>query len=35
VIIKKSLSVSDITDDSADDVSEFIRNHLSDFLTEE
>jgi len=34
VIIKKSLSVSDIAEDSADDVSEFIRNHLSDFVPE-
>jgi hypothetical protein len=34
IVIKKSLSANDITDDSADEVSEFIRSHLSDFLTE-
>ena len=32
VIIKKSLSVSDITDDPADEVGEFIRNHIRDFV---
>ena len=34
IIIKKSLSAKDITDDPADDVGEFIRSHLSDFSTE-
>jgi hypothetical protein len=34
IIIKKSLSASDLTDDPADEVGEFIRSHLSDFLTE-
>jgi len=34
IIIKKSLSARDLTDDPADEVGEFIRNHLSDFSTE-
>jgi len=32
LIIKKSLSASDLTDDPADEVGKFIRHHLSDFL---
>ncbi len=34
IIIKKSLLARDLTDDPADEVGEFIRNHLSDFSTE-
>ena len=34
VIIKKSLSVSDITDDLDDEVGEFICNHIDDFVPE-
>jgi hypothetical protein len=34
IIIKKSLLASDLTDDPADEVGKFIRNHLSVFLTE-
>ena len=34
IIIKKSLSAKDLTDDPADEVGEFIRNHLSDFSNE-
>jgi len=34
IIIKKSLSARDLTDDPADEVGEFIRSHLSDFPTE-
>jgi hypothetical protein len=34
VIIKKTISVSDITDDPADEVGEFIRNHIRDFVRE-
>jgi hypothetical protein len=32
IIIKKSLSACDLTDDPADEVGEFIRNHLADFI---
>jgi hypothetical protein len=32
LIIQKALSASDITDDPTDEIGEFIRNHLSDFL---
>jgi hypothetical protein len=34
IIIKKSLSSKDLTDDPADEVGEFIRSHLNDFSTE-
>jgi hypothetical protein len=34
IIIKKSLSARDLTDDPADEVGEFIRSHLNDFSTE-
>ena len=34
IIIKKSLSARDLTDNPADEVGEFIRSHLSDFSTE-
>ena len=34
VIIKKTLSVTDITDDPADEVGEFIRTHIRDFVRE-
>jgi hypothetical protein len=34
IIIKKSLSARDLTDDPADEVGDFIRSHLSDFSTE-
>ena len=34
IIIKKSLSAKDLTDDPADEVGEFIRSHLNDFSTE-
>ena len=34
IIIKKSLSARDLTDDPADEVGEFIRGHLNDFSTE-
>ena len=34
IIIKKSLSAKDLTDDPADEVGEFIRSHFDDFLTE-
>jgi hypothetical protein len=34
IIIRKSLSPSDLTDDPADKVGEFISEHLSDFLSE-
>jgi hypothetical protein len=34
IIIKKSLSAGDLTDDPADEVGEFIRSHFDDFLTE-
>jgi len=33
IILKKALSASDITDDLADELGEFIREHLGDFLT--
>jgi hypothetical protein len=34
IIIKKTVSASDLTDDPDDEVGNFICNHLSDFLTE-
>ena len=34
IIIKRTVSASDLTDDPADEVGKFIRNHLSDFLIE-
>jgi len=34
IIIKKTLSASDLTDDPADEVGKFIRNHLEEFLAE-
>jgi hypothetical protein len=34
IIIKKTVSASDFTDDPADEVGNFIRNHLEDFLGE-
>ena len=34
IILKKTLSASDITDNPADETGEFIRAHLSDFLPE-
>jgi hypothetical protein len=34
IIIKRTVSASDLTDDPADEVGKFIRNHLSEFLTE-
>jgi hypothetical protein len=34
IIIKKTVSASDLTDDPDDEVGNFIRNHSSDFLTE-
>jgi hypothetical protein len=34
IIIKKSISLGDLTDDPDDEVGTFIRSHLSDFLSE-
>jgi hypothetical protein len=34
IIIKKTVSASDLTDDPADEVGNFIRNHLEDFWGE-
>jgi hypothetical protein len=34
IILKKTLTASDLTDDPDDETGEFIRNHLADFLTE-
>jgi hypothetical protein len=34
IILKKTLTASDLTDDPADETGEFIRNHLEEFLTE-
>ena len=34
IIIKKTVSASDVTDDPADEVGNFIRNHLEEFLVE-
>jgi hypothetical protein len=34
IIIKKTVSASDLTDDPADEVGNFIRNHLEEFLAE-
>jgi hypothetical protein len=32
LVIKKSLSFSDLTDDPHDEVGQFIQSHLDDFL---
>ena len=34
IILKKTLSASDLTDDPDDETGEFIRNHLADFMLE-